>query len=262
MAVKPVVSHQSNKASNATSQATRTKVQTGLNQAPGNDVSGRLYAACFHIFIIPLLRFVAISDTHCRHKSLKLPKGDAIIHSGDLTYKGKKEEVLDFLSWFKGLNYTHKIFIAGNHDFFFEKEGKRSIEGYIPSNIIYLNDSGTNINGINIWGSPITPWHFDWAFNKKRGRDIARHWNLIPSDTDLLITHGPPYSILDQVLNERPVGDRDLLKRVGELKPKVHVFGHIHEAYGKCTKDGTRFYNVCNLNEHYELVNPPTVFDL
>ena len=125
-----------------------------------------------------------------------------------------------------------------------------------------MRGCGIIINDIKIWGSPITPWHFDWAFNKKRGKEIAKHWSLIPPETDLLITHGPPYSILDQVVNERPVGDRDLLKRVMELKPKVHVFGHIHESYGKIRKEGCLFINACNVNEQYNLVNPPIVFDL
>lgn len=208
------------------------------------------------------MKFVAISDTHCRHKSLKLPKGDAIIHAGDLTYRGKKDEVMDFFSWFKSLDYTYKIFIPGNHDFFFEKESRQSLEGYIPPGVIYLNDSGINLNGLSIWGSPVTPWHFDWAFNKKRGKEIARHWSMIPAETDLLITHGPPYGILDQVVNGRPVGDRDLLKRVGEVKPKVHLFGHIHESYGRCSRDDTRFFNVSSLNERYESVNAPVIFDL
>ncbi|MDB5196797.1 MAG: metallophosphoesterase [Flaviaesturariibacter sp.] len=208
------------------------------------------------------MRFVAISDTHCRHASLKLPKGDVIIHAGDITYKGKKDEVIEFLTWFKGLPYTHKIFVAGNHDFFFEKESKRSIEGYLPAGITYLNDSGITINDLSIWGSPVTPWHFDWAFNKKRGKEIAKHWSLIPVATNLLITHGPPYGILDQVHGERSVGDRDLLKKVTEVKPQAHVFGHIHESYGKCKKEGIHFYNACSLNEKYELANPPLVFDL
>lgn len=170
--------------------------------------------------------------------------------------------MIDFLSWFGALPYTHKIFIAGNHDFFFEKENAKSLSAYMPQEVSYLNDSGVVIEGISIWGSPVTPWHFDWAFNKKRGKEINRHWSHIPEQTDLLITHGPPYNILDRVINDRPVGCRDLLKRVEEVKPKFHVFGHIHESFGKIQKGGTTFLNVCLLNERYELVHKPAVFDL
>ena len=104
------------------------------------------------------MKIVAISDTHCRHKSVKLPKGDLLIHAGDLTYKGELSEMKDFLHWFAALDFDHKIFIAGNHDFYFEKTDRDSIAALLPPGIVYLNDSGINIGGINIWGSPVTPW--------------------------------------------------------------------------------------------------------
>jgi Icc-related predicted phosphoesterase len=206
------------------------------------------------------LKFVAISDTHCRHRSIKLPKADVIIHAGDLSNKGEKAEVADFLDWFGDLDYTHKIFIAGNHDFYFEIDKK--IEHIIPVNVTYLNDSGVTINGINIWGSPVTPWFFNWAFNRERGKPIQKHWQMIPEDTDLLIVHGPPYGILDQVINERHVGCRDLLERLKVVKPKVVVTGHVHESYGVMKQSGIKFINASILNESYELVNKPIVFEL
>lgn len=208
------------------------------------------------------MKFVAISDTHCRHRSIKLPKADVIIHAGDLSNKGEKVEVVDFLDWFGELDYTHKIFIAGNHDFYFEREKKKKIEDIIRGNVTYLNDSGVTINGINIWGSPVTPWFFNWAFNRERGKPIQKHWQMIPEDTDLLIVHGPPYGILDQVINERHVGCRDLLERLKVVKPKVVVTGHVHESYGVMKQSGIKFINASILNESYELVNKPIVFEL
>lgn len=208
------------------------------------------------------MKFVAISDTHCRHRSIKLPKADVIIHAGDLSNKGEKVEVVDFLDWFGELDYRHKIFIAGNHDFYFEREKKKKIEDIIPGNVTYLNDSGVTINGINIWGSPVTPWFFNWAFNRERGKPIQKHWQMIPEDTDLLIVHGPPYGILDQVINERHVGCRDLLERLKVVKPKVVVTGHVHESYGVMKQSGIKFINASILNESYELVNKPIVFEL
>lgn len=208
------------------------------------------------------MKFVVISDTHCRHKSVKLPKGDVLLHAGDITYKGEKAEVIDFLSWFSKQNFTYKIFIAGNHDFYFEKNATSVIESMIPENVIYLKDSGTTINGINIWGSPVTPWFYNWAFNRHRGPAINKHWKLVPPDTDILITHGPPFGILDTVVTNSHVGCKDLLKKLQDINPKYHVFGHIHEAYGKQKSGTTQFINASILNESYELVNAPQTFEL
>lgn len=208
------------------------------------------------------MKFVAISDTHCRHRSLKLPAADTIIHAGDITLKGKKEEVTDFLDWFSALQYQYKIFIAGNHDFYFEKESASAIQKLIPPEIIYLNDSACIVEGIRIWGTPVTPWFFNWAFNRRRGEEIVKHWEMIPADTDILISHGPPYGILDEVLNEKHVGCRDLLKTVLRVKPKVVISGHVHESYGMVKRHGIQFINAAQLNESYELVNKPVTFQI
>jgi Icc-related predicted phosphoesterase len=208
------------------------------------------------------LKIVALSDTHCRHHNIKLPKGDVIIHAGDVSYRGKRPEIEDFLAWFSALPYKYKIFIAGNHDFFFEKEKLKAIEELIPEGVIYLNDSGTTIDGLTVWGSPITPWFYSWAFNKPRGASINKHWQLIPPDTDIIITHGPVYGIHDVTINGQHVGCRELSKRVAEIKPKAHVCGHIHEGYGNVRREGIRYINACVLNEFYEPVNRPVVFDL
>jgi Icc-related predicted phosphoesterase len=118
------------------------------------------------------------------------------------------------------------------------------------------------LNGIKIWGSPVTPWFFNWAFNRHRGDPIKKHWDLIPGDTDVLITHGPVFSVLDKTSNGQHVGCEDLLKKVQEIKPKVHVCGHIHEAYGKVEETGTKFFNASILNERYLMVNSPIAFEL
>ncbi|HYO21621.1 MAG TPA: metallophosphatase domain-containing protein [Flavisolibacter sp.] len=208
------------------------------------------------------MRFVAISDTHCRHRNLRLPKGDVLLHAGDISYRGDKREIEDFLNWFGKLAFKHKIFIAGNHDFFFEQEKAALIKKLIPETVCYLKDESVTINGIKIWGSPYTPWFYRWAFNKRRGLPLAAHWENIPADTDVLLTHGPVYGILDMLLNEQHAGDKDLLKKVLTLKPKVHVCGHIHESYGTIKRHGIKFINACILNESYELINAPQVFDV
>lgn len=208
------------------------------------------------------MKFVAISDTHCRHRGLKLPKGDVLLHAGDISYQSSLQEIKDFLEWFDQQPFTYKIFIAGNHDFFFERKKEALIRKLLPEGVLYLKEEAFIINGIKIWGSPYTPWFYRWAFNKKRGDALAKHWRLIPDDTDVLLTHGPVYGILDTVINEQHAGDKDLLERVRQIKPAVHVCGHIHESYGMVKRHGTLFINACILNEAYEMTNKPVTFNV
>lgn len=208
------------------------------------------------------MKIVAISDTHTQHRKLKLPDADMIIHAGDISSRGLPQEVLDFYDWFSGLNYTYKIFIAGNHDFYFEDQSFETIREEIPEGIIYLNDSGVEIEGLKIWGSPVQPWFYDWAFNRKRGEDIKQHWNLIPKDTDILITHGPAFGVLDKTIRGTSVGCEDLRKSIDMIKPKVFICGHIHEAYGVEEVSGTKFVNASVLNVDYQLVNEPILIEI
>jgi len=208
------------------------------------------------------LKFVTIADTHGKHQDLTLPSGDTLIHAGDISMKGEEQEIIDFLAWFAIQKFEFKIFIAGNHDYYFERESEEQIKNIIPNNVTYLKDSGTTIKGLKIWGSPITPWFFNWAFNRLRGDPIRRHWDLIPTDTDILITHGPIFRTLDTNAEGQHVGCKDLFIRVNEIKPKVHIFGHIHKSYGTIDKGGTKFINACNLNESYQLTNKPILFEL
>lgn len=208
------------------------------------------------------MKIVAISDTHCRHRSIKLPQGDVLLHAGDISSRGQRSEVIDFLDWFGSQPFRHKIFVAGNHDFYFEKMSADVVMKMLPQSVTYLNDNGIVIDGVKFWGSPVTPWFHNWAFNRQRGKALRKHWQLVPPDTDVLLTHGPPFGILDTVLNGRNNGDKDLRQLVNELKPQVHVFGHIHESYGKRQLDGTRFFNCSQVNEYYELVNKPFLFEV
>ena len=208
------------------------------------------------------MKIISISDTHGQHNSLELGFGDMIIHAGDISGAGRAHEVADFLDWFSNLNFKYKIFIAGNHDFFFEDSPGDAINQLIPEGVTYLNDSGIEIEGIKIWGSPITPWFFDWAFNRGRGEEIKKHWDLIPDDTDILITHGPPQGILDKTVRGELTGCDDLLTRVRQINPKYHVFGHIHEGFGRLEYDKTIFVNASVLDERYNLVNSPSTIHI
>lgn len=176
--------------------------------------------------------------------------------------KGEEAEIINFLEWFRDQPFAYKILIAGNHDFYFEREPEEQINKIFPPGVIYLRDSGITINKLKIWGSPATPWFFDWAFNRHRGEPIKRHWDLIPADTDVLITHGPVYRTLDTNTKGGHVGCKDLFDTVHEIKPKAHICGHIHEAYGTVDESGIRFINASVPDEKYELKNSPVVFDL
>jgi len=207
------------------------------------------------------LRIVAISDTHEQHETIKLPAGDILICSGDITYNGKPFAVSQFNTWFAAQPYPHKVLIAGNHDFLFEKE-RAYARSLIISNIIYLENTGCEIMGLKFWGSPETPWFFDWAFNRRRGADIRRYWDEIPADTDVLITHGPPFGILDKSSDGQNIGCEELLVAVQRTRPRVHIFGHIHEGFGVEQRDGTIFVNASQLDMHYKPANAPIVITL
>jgi Icc-related predicted phosphoesterase len=244
-------------------------------------------------------RITGISDTHNKHNQLegKLPGGDILIHSGDITSLGRKDEVKRFIKWFSKQEYKYKVFIAGNHDMTFDSEkllrdklahfegrdrtdydtecaeGKpewlTDILNNLDSNVFYLENSSIDIEGIKIWGSPITPsFGYGWAFNKDRGHDINEVWNTIPMDTDIVITHGPIYGYCDRTSNTNTnVGCADLYHRLHEVKPHLHFSGHIHEAYGYKTipyKDewGDIYtFNGCSCNLRYEVYNEPITFD-
>ena len=236
------------------------------------------------------MKLVAISDTHNRHKHLtsvamgsRLPDGDLLIHAGDLTAQGLKHEVQDVLKWFKTIKdrYTHGIvFIAGNHDRTFDgpKFGDYNVyddilEGpkekpewllealdNLPSNVHYLENNSVTIEGLNIWGSPVTPWfHGDrWAFNKHRGEDIDAVWNKIPMDTDIIVTHGPIAYKLDYVAHDSHyAGCEHLRQRVQSIKPILHISGHIHECHGYDYDENTHYFNASICSHQYEPVNRP-----
>jgi Icc-related predicted phosphoesterase len=224
-------------------------------------------------------KIICISDTHNRHKHLtskamgdRLPEGDLLIHAGDFSGQGQKGEVQDFLKWLKEVSskYTNGIvFIAGNHDKSFDPKFNDEISkpewlqdelAALPSNIIYLENSYTTINGIKIWGSPVTPWfHGDrWAFNKQRGFDINDTWNQIPTDTDIIVTHGPIHGKLDFVLHDSHyAGCEELRYKIKSVKPKLHVCGHIHEGYGYDYDDDTIYVNASICTGRYEPNNHP-----
>jgi len=204
---------------------------------------------------------VFISDTHMLHPDLKVPPGDVLIHAGDATMNGKESELYKFSKWFTALPHKHKIYVAGNHDWIFEKSEEKAI-GILGESVIYLKDSEVTIGGLRIWGSPWQPWFYDWAFNLLRGDQIRKKWDLIPEGIDIVITHGPPYGYGDTARGGRLVGCKDLLETLDRVKPQVHISGHIHEGYGSSQHGPTHCINASVCDFRYRLRNEPIIVDL
>jgi len=220
-----------------------------------------------------------ISDTHSKHNQITndLPGGDILIHAGDFMNAGyHKQEALDFFEWFDSIkNYDTKVFIAGNHDRLMENDpqwvqgiltGYKTIE-YLQDEELALYGDGPNGDfpeeNIRIYGSPWQPEFYNWAFNLPRhGDEMKIRWDSIPNNTDILITHGPPFGYLDTPGGSSlRVGCEMLRYRVDEIKPKIHVFGHIHGSAGYYFNGYTHFINASVLNERYEYTNLPLSFE-
>lgn len=208
---------------------------------------------------------VAISDTHLRHlrTPIEIPAGDILIHAGDAMIQGTELEARAFFHWFGTLPHARKIYVAGNHDTIFEKRPEDA-RALIPEGVTYLQDSEVVINGLRIYGAPWTPEFMNWAFNVRRGAPIQKKWDLIPTGLDILVTHGPPMGVLDRVYGEEEhLGCRELRDTVRRVKPKVHLFGHIHSGHGKMAYDsGTLCANVAICDESYRPAYPATVIEL
>lgn len=239
------------------------------------------------------IRIVMISDTHGQHNDMIIPDGDILIHCGDITMKGEvegKKGLKNFAEWLGNLPHTHKIVIAGNHDLTLDEN-----EGWYDQNytrwgpklnqadaiaclktagrasdnrkFIYLEDESVEVEGLKIYGSPYSAEFHDWAFNVLRDCHAEKLWSKIPTDTDILVTHGPPAGAGDRISNfyvkEGRCGDVHLMQQIIErIQPKIHCFGHIHEDYGVFYDGTTRFVNCSSCSLRYKPVQAPIVVDL
>lgn len=201
-----------------------------------------------------------ISDTHTYHDQIEVGSGDILIHSGDATFKGREDELKDFIGWYSSRDYTYKIYVPGNHDVGLENNYEERSKWFKDAGIILLNDESVTIKGLKIHGSPFTPTFGRWSFMEDRNV-IKRHWDLIPLDTDILVTHGPPYGFGDIVSGMygpvEHVGCEELYRRVNEVNPKIHAYGHIHEGAGYINMGNTEFINASMLDERYRVIHSP-----
>jgi Icc-related predicted phosphoesterase len=219
------------------------------------------------------MRIVAISDVHGKWNQLTIPECDILISAGDYSFKGERHMVKDFHAWLNAQEANHIISVQGNHETWVEKnfaEAKALALSVCPA-VHFIDEGVIDIEGIKIFGSAITPWFCDWAWNRHRGPDIKRHWDRIPDDTQILITHGPPYGQLDIVYqadgvtpsSQGRVGCYQLEERIKDLKQlKLHVFGHIHGSAGEASFNGVKYINAAICDETYKPTNPVREFKL
>ena len=201
---------------------------------------------------------VLFGDTHELHREVEVPAGDILIGVGDFTMFSKNLAAIeDFNEWLGELPHRHKIVVPGNHEFFLESNPERRS---LLDNANVLIDESIEIEGLHIYGSPMTPL-YGAAFGKSSAKDRERHWSHVPKDTHVLITHGPPFGILDLSPDQAErMGDPELRKRVTALPAlRLHAFGHVHGAYGSVEQDGVTFANVALMGLLGDLVQAPIV---
>ncbi|MEN9361781.1 MAG: hypothetical protein RL095_3316 [Verrucomicrobiota bacterium] len=185
-----------------------------------------------------------ISDTHGAHSRLKIAECDALIHAGDFSAgRGGRDDLSGFLKWFAVQPARVKILVAGNHDFYCQNFPAETRDLCGEAGVIYLQDEEARAGSLRVWGSPWQPEFGDWAFNLPRGSPLARMWSAIPEEIDILVTHGPPWGILDATRRGPRVGCEMLRHELERVRPRLHLFGHIHEDAGRLEQDGTIFVN-------------------
>ncbi len=215
---------------------------------------------------------VAVSDTHNRAEGVAIPDGDVLLHAGDLTMQGSWAELERAARWLGTLQHRFRAIVAipGNHDFGIEEDPAASRALFAANGVTLLIDEPAVVEGMHVYGSPWQPWFYDWAYNFPQddgGAYARRIWSAIPPRTDVLITHGPPQGILDKTFGgeDTRVGCPWLLEAVRERSERlqVHLFGHIHEAYGRVERDGVLFVNASTCDRpRYAPVQPPMEFDV
>jgi len=210
------------------------------------------------------MKIVTLSDTHTHHREVDVPDGDVLVVAGDFTSTGTAYQIGAFNAWLHELPHQYKIVVAGNHDCGFEDNPYPS--RILLNSCVYLQDSSIVINGIKFYGSPWQPEFCNWAFNLPRGEKLKARWDMIPDNTDVLITHGPPSGILDSNIAPDDTrvnfGCEDLYNAVIDLEPKYHIFGHIHGSYGQLKEESTTYVNSCICDEAYKPVNKPHVLEI
>lgn len=205
-----------------------------------------------------------ISDTHAQHSNVIIPECTVLLHAGDFTRLGSLADTKSFMEWFSKQPAKHKIFVSGNHDFLDYREPAlfKELLKEFPG-ITYLRDEGCEVEGLKIWGRPWTPEYGGWAFGlDPQSPKMLASLSVIPSNIDILLTHGPAYKILDLTKRKENMGCEDMLAELDRIKPRYVVCGHCHEGHGYLEKDGVTHINASILDEHYQVKNKPIFIDI
>lgn len=202
------------------------------------------------------MRIVALSDTHGLHRQVEVPDGDCLIFAGDACNYGTLTELADFGAWWRALPHRHKVFVAGNHDWPFQRSLNAAVDCLGPKTH-YLCDDGVTIDGWTIYGSPWQPEFCGWAFNLPRdGWELKAKWERIPQNIDILVTHGPPSGSVGVLPLGEDVGDALLRQHVERASPLWHFCGHIHSGAREAKIGGTLVRNVSICDEGYNAARP------
>jgi predicted phosphohydrolase len=205
------------------------------------------------------LRIVCLSDTHGLHRSVTIPDGDVLVYAGDFSGEDKSlEAVLEFDQWLATLPHPCKIVVPGNHDFALEEHP--APHSLLRQATLLINEE-RHTPGLRMWGSPVTPL-YGGAFGRSSRLNRRKLYSVIPDRIDILITHGPPYGVLDVEPTGGHAGCSELLAAVADIKPKLHIFGHIHGSYGVRSGPQTTFVNASLLGSSGQLAHEPIVIDL
>ena len=208
------------------------------------------------------MKIIALADTHKQYFKMTIPECDLFIHAGDIDVYRYDREFDHFNEWLLTIPAKERIVIAGNHDGYFEDKNPFEIKKMLTNGTYLFNDS-CRVGKYKIWGSPYTPRFGNWSFMYRTVEEAQTIWSMIPEDTDIVITHGPPVGILDKV--EYPsshVGCYWLRKKIFQIKPKLHIFGHIHQSRGMEIIDGITFMNVSVIDENFEVTFKPMEIEL
>ena len=233
------------------------------------------------------MKLAIISDIHCKWNKVQIPECDVLISCGDYSFQGEKHVVEDFHKWLNKQEAGYIISVQGNHETWVEKnfaQAKEIAEKACPG-VHFIDEGAVEIEGVKFYGSAITPFFCNWAWNRARSEAeqvqyqprtgrmsiiplIKPHWDKIPDDTQILITHGPPHGILDKVYEydgvtvREQVGCKLLMDRIHALKQiKMHCFGHIHGSSGEQSFMGVKYINASICDEQYQPTNPVRIFE-
>ena len=207
------------------------------------------------------MNIVIISDTHGKHQSLGTLAGDVLIHCGDVSLSGSEtsSDIENLDRWFSRQAFRLILCIGGNHDF--ELEQRTARKAPIFRHATYLVDQAVAFEGVRFYGAPWVPELRQWA-HYQDPLSLARKWAAIPEATDVLVTHTPPFGILDRSTSGKQCGCPMLRERLKALRPRLHCFGHIHASAGMEVREGTAFVNASMVDRNYNVVRQPHVFVL